>query len=178
MGGKAAVIKSHHNVGGLPKDVKFRLIEPLRDLYKDEVRALGRQLGVPKEITSRQPFPGPGLAVRIIGEVTKEKLETLRAADAVFREEMEESGVARNMQQYFAVLPDIRSVGVQGDARTYGRPVILRAVTTSDFMTADFARIPYEALARASSRITNEVAGVNRVAYDITSKPPATVEWE
>ncbi|MEK7088067.1 MAG: GMP synthase (glutamine-hydrolyzing), partial [Patescibacteria group bacterium] len=178
VGGKAAVIKSHHNVGGLPKDVKFRLIEPLRDLYKDEVRALGRQLGVPKEITSRQPFPGPGLAVRIIGEVTKEKLETLRAADAIFREELVRSGDAKRIQQYFAVLPDIRSVGVQGDARTYGRPVILRAVTTSDFMTADFARIPYEALARASSRITNEVAGVNRVAYDITSKPPATVEWE
>jgi GMP synthase (glutamine-hydrolysing) len=178
VGGKAAVIKSHHNVGGLPKDVKFKLIEPLRDLYKDEVRQIGRALGVSEEIVSRQPFPGPGLAVRIIGEVTKEKLETLCAADAIFREELERTGEAKGIQQYFAVLPDIRSVGVQGDARTYGRPIILRAVTTADFMTADFARIPLETLARISSRITNEVAGVNRTVYDITSKPPATVEWE
>ena len=178
VGGKAAVIKSHHNVGGLPKNLKFELIEPLRDLYKDEVRVLSRKLGVSEEIVSRQPFPGPGLAVRIIGEVTKDKLETLRAADAIFREELIVAGQANKIQQYFAVLPDIRSVGVQGDARTYGRPIILRAITTSDFMTADWARIPHELLRRVSSRITNEVAGVNRVAYDITSKPPATVEWE
>ena len=178
VGGKAAVIKSHHNVGGLPKDLQFKLIEPLRDLYKDEVRVLGKALRVPEAVVSRQPFPGPGLAVRIIGEVTKEKLEMLRAADTIFREELVASGVAGDIQQYFAVLPDIRSVGVQGDARTYGHPIILRAVTTSDFMTADWARIPYDLLARISARITNEVVGVNRVAYDITSKPPGTVEWE
>lgn len=154
------------------------MIEPLRDLYKDEVRVLGKNLGVPLEIVSRQPFPGPGLAVRIIGEVTKNKLETLRAADAIFREELMATGEANEIQQYFAVLPDIRSVGVQGDARTYGHPIILRAVTTADFMTADWARIPHELLARISTRITNEVVGVNRVAYDITSKPPGTVEWE
>ncbi|MDO8620232.1 MAG: glutamine-hydrolyzing GMP synthase [bacterium] len=178
VGGKASVIKSHHNVGGLPKDLKFKLIEPLRDLYKDEVRLIGKDLGVPEAIVQRQPFPGPGLAVRIIGEVTKEKLDTLRSADAIFREELIASGEAKKIQQYFAVLPDIRSVGVQGDARTYGHPIILRAVTTSDFMTADWARIPHELLAKVSARITNEVAGINRVAYDITSKPPATVEWE
>ncbi len=178
VGGKAAVIKSHHNVGGLPKDVKFKLIEPLRDLYKDEVRELGKALGVPEAIVMRQPFPGPGLALRIIGAVTKEKLEMLRNADAIFREELLASGEAKGIQQYFAVLPDIRSVGVQGDARTYERPIILRAVTTADFMTADWARIPHDLLAKISARITNEVAGVNRVAYDITSKPPGTVEWE
>ena len=178
VGGKAAVIKSHHNVGGLPKDVKFTLIEPLRELYKDEVRKLGRVLGVPEEIPSRQPFPGPGLAVRIIGAVTKERLDTLRVAEAIFHEELVATGEARNIQQYFAVLPDTRSVGVQGDARTYGHPIILRAVTTPDLMTADFARIPYPVLARVSSRITGEVSGINRVVYDITSKPPATVEWE
>lgn len=178
VGGKAAVIKSHHNVGGLPKDVKFKLIEPLRDLYKDEVRALGRSLGVPEKIASRQPFPGPGLAVRVIGAVTKEKLDMLRAADAIFCEEVERAGLGKDIQQYLAVLPDIRSVGVQGDARTYGHPIILRAVTTADFMTADWARIPHELLAKISARVTNEVAGINRVAYDITSKPPGTVEWE
>ena len=178
VGGKAAVIKSHHNVGGLPKDLKFKLIEPLRDLYKDEVRELGRALGVPEPIVSRQPFPGPGLAVRIIGEITKDKLDTLRAADAIFREEMLATNMGKTTAQYFAVLPDIRSVGVQGDARTYGHPIILRAVETSDFMTADWARIPHDLLARISSRITNEVPGINRVAYDITSKPPGTVEWE
>ncbi|MSU55939.1 MAG: glutamine-hydrolyzing GMP synthase [Candidatus Taylorbacteria bacterium] len=178
VGGKAAVIKSHHNVGGLPKDVKFKLIEPLRDLYKDEVRALGRALGVPEKIASRQPFPGPGLAVRVIGAVSKEKLVMLRAADAIFCEEIEKAGLQKDIQQYLAVLPDIRSVGVQGDARTYGHPIILRAVTTADFMTADWARIPHELLAKVSARITNEVAGINRVAYDITSKPPGTVEWE
>ena len=178
VGGFASVIKSHHNVGGLPKDVKFKLIEPLRDLYKDEVRALGRALGVPERIASRQPFPGPGLAVRIIGEVTKERLEMVRAADAIFCEEIEEAGLQKEIQQYLAVLPDVRSVGVQGDARTYGHPIILRAITTADFMTADWARIPHELLAKISARITNEVAGVNRVCYDITSKPPGTVEWE
>ncbi|KKW21009.1 MAG: Glutamine-hydrolyzing GMP synthase [Parcubacteria group bacterium GW2011_GWF2_50_9] len=178
VGGKAAMIKSHHNVGGLPRNLKFKLIEPLRDLYKDEVRRIGKRLGVPEEILFRQPFPGPGLAVRIIGEVTKGKLAMLCAADAIFREELAASGWARRVQQYFAVLPDIRSVGVQGDARTYGPPIVLRAVTTSDFMTADFARIPLAMLARISARITNEVAGINRVAYDITSKPPGTVEWE
>ena len=178
VGGKAAVIKSHHNVGGLPKDVQFKLIEPLRDLYKDEVRGLGRSLGVPEAIVSRQPFPGPGLALRIIGEVTKEKLEMLRAADAIFREEMRRSGEWKRSQQYFAVLPDIRSVGVQGDARTYGHPIILRAVSTADFMTADWTRVPFDLLAHISSRITNEVSGINRVVYDITSKPPGTVEWE
>ncbi len=178
VGGKAAVIKSHHNVGGLPEDLQFKLIEPLRDLYKDEVRILGKALGVPEAIVMRQPFPGPGLAVRIIGEVTKSKLDMLRAADAIFREEMLEAGMGKTVAQYFAVLPDIRSVGVQGDARTYGHPIILRAVETADFMTADWARIPHELLAKVSARITNEVAGINRVAYDITSKPPGTVEWE
>ncbi|OHA21463.1 MAG: hypothetical protein A2849_03320 [Candidatus Taylorbacteria bacterium RIFCSPHIGHO2_01_FULL_51_15] len=178
VGGKAAVIKSHHNVGGLPKHVKFTLIEPLRDLYKDEVRVLGKRLGVPEEITSRQPFPGPGLAVRILGEVTREKLLILRTADAIFCEALVRTGEAKHIQQYFAVLPNIRSVGVQGDARTYGHLIVLRAITTADFMTADFARLPIETLARVSTRITNEVVGVNRVAYDITSKPPATVEWE
>jgi GMP synthase (glutamine-hydrolysing) len=178
VGGKAAVIKSHHNVGGLPKDVKFKLVEPLRDLYKDEVRALGRHLGVPEAIVSRQPFPGPGLAVRVIGAVTKGKLETLRAADAIFRAELAAAREEKAIQQYFAVLPDIRSVGVQGDARTYGHPIVLRAVTTADFMTADWARIPHDLLAKISARITNEVSGINRVVYDITSKPPGTVEWE
>jgi len=176
VGGKAAVIKSHHNVGGLPEKLGFTLIEPLRELYKDEVRELGRTLGVPDEVVSRQPFPGPGLALRIIGEVTKEKLEMLRHADAIFREEV--LAAKQDTQQYFAVLPDIRSVGVQGDARTYGHPIVLRAVTTADFMTADWARIPHELLAKISARITNEVAGINRVVYDITSKPPGTVEWE
>lgn len=178
VGGKAAVIKSHHNVGGLPKDIKFKLIEPLRELYKDEVRALGRALGVPEKIVLRQPFPGPGLAVRIIGAVTKERLETLRHADAIFCGEIEHAGLNKEIQQYLAVLPDIRSVGVQGDGRTYGPPIILRAVTTPDLMTADWARIPHDLLAKISARITNEVAGINRVVYDITSKPPGTVEWE
>lgn len=178
VGGKAETIKSHHNVGGLPERLPFALIEPLRDLYKDEVRKIGSILGVPEAIVMRQPFPGPGLAVRIIGEVTKEKLDMLRKADAILREELEKDGRNENIQQYLAALPDIRSVGVQGDARTYGYPIIIRAVTTADFMTADWARIPHEVLAEISTRITNEVDGVNRVVYDITSKPPATVEWE
>jgi len=178
VGGTAANIKSHHNVGGLPERLPFKLIEPLRDLYKDEVRKIGAMLGVPESIVTRQPFPGPGLAVRIIGAVSKDKLEMLRHADAILREELERDGHHKDIQQYLAALPDIRSVGVQGDARTYGHPIIIRAVTTQDFMTADWARIPYEVLAEISNRITNEVHGVNRVVYDITSKPPGTVEWE
>ena len=178
VGGKAAVIKSHHNVGGLPERLPFKLIEPLRELYKDEVRKIGATLGVPEAIVMRQPFPGPGLAVRIIGEVTEERLEMVRKAEAILREELEKNGYAKELQQYLAALPDIRSVGVQGDSRTYGHPIIIRAVTTADFMTADWARIPHEILAEISTRITNEVDGVNRVVYDITSKPPGTVEWE
>lgn len=178
VGGVAAKIKSHHNVGGLPDDLSFSLIEPLRDLYKDEVRVLGAALGVPDAIVSRQPFPGPGLAVRVIGEVTKERLATVRHADAIFREEIKKHGLDQTMQQYFAVLPVVRSVGVQGDARTYGYPIILRAVTTLDFMTADWARIPYDVLEIVSTRIMNEVKDVTRVVYDMTPKPPGTVEWE
>ena len=175
--GDASTIKSHHNVGGLPDVIDFEeIIEPLRYLFKDEVRAAGLSLGLPKELVMRQPFPGPGLAVRVIGEITKEKLETLRDADAIFREEVDGAGVLSN--QYFAVLTDTKSVGVMGDARTYGYTIALRAVSTDDFMTADWTRIPFEVLERASSRITNEVKGVNRIVYDITSKPPATVEWE
>lgn len=176
VGGAAAVIKSHHNVGGLPKKLGFKLIEPLRELYKDEVRQLGRLLGLPKSITQRQPFPGPGLAVRIIGEITEERLALLRQADAIVREEIGKS--KQNVQQYFAVLPAIRTVGVQGDARTYGYPIIVRAITTKDFMTAHWAKLPSELLEKISVRITNEVRGINRVVYDITSKPPGTVEWE
>ena len=174
-----AVIKSHHNVGGLPEHIGFKgILEPLRVLFKDEVRALGRELGVPEALVSRQPFPGPGLAIRVIGEVTEEKLDIVREADAVFRDVMEAHGLKNELSQYFAVLTDVRTVGVMGDARTYSRTVALRAVCTEDFMTADFARIPYEALGEASARIINEVNGVNRVVYDISSKPPATVEWE
>ncbi|MBR0189690.1 MAG: glutamine-hydrolyzing GMP synthase, partial [Clostridia bacterium] len=175
--GDASTIKSHHNVGGLPDVIDFEeIIEPLRYLFKDEVRVAGLALGLPKELVMRQPFPGPGLAVRVIGEITKDKLDTLRDADAIFREEVDKAGVISN--QYFAVLTDTKSVGVMGDARTYGYTVALRAVTTDDFMTADWTRIPFDALEKASSRITNEVKGVNRIVYDITSKPPATVEWE
>jgi GMP synthase (glutamine-hydrolysing) len=176
VGGTAAVIKSHHNVGGLPKKFGFKLIEPLRELYKDEVRQIGRLLGLPKSITERQPFPGPGLAVRIIGEITEEKLDLLRAADAIVREEISKS--RESVQQYFAVLPSIHAVGVQGDARTYGYPIIIRAITTTDYMTAHWAKLPHELLERISVRITNKVRGINRVVYDITSKPPGTVEWE
>ncbi|MGM9642705.1 MAG: glutamine-hydrolyzing GMP synthase [Eubacteriales bacterium] len=177
--GDSAVIKSHHNVGGLPDVISFEsIVEPLRDLFKDEVREVGEELGIPHELVWRQPFPGPGLAVRIIGEITKEKLDLLREADAVFREEIAKAKLEKETNQYFAVLTDLCSVGVMGDARTYGRTVALRAVTTDDFMTAEWTRLPYEVLARASSRITNEVKGISRVVYDITSKPPATVEWE
>ncbi|MBI2873962.1 MAG: glutamine-hydrolyzing GMP synthase [Firmicutes bacterium] len=176
--GKAAVIKTHHNVGGLPPEMKMELIEPLRHLFKDEVRALGLELGLPEEIVWRQPFPGPGLAVRILGEVTGEKLEILKEADAVIREEIAGAGLSREIWQYFAVLLDLKSVGVMGDERTYARAVALRAVTSEDGMTADWAKIPYPVLNRVSSRILNEVDGVNRVVYDITSKPPATIEWE
>ena len=176
IGKTAAVIKSHHNVGGLPAKLGFKLIEPLRDLYKDEVRKIGAILGLPKSVTQRQPFPGPGLAVRIIGEVTEEKLDMLKKADAIVTQEIVKSKF--DSQQYFAALPDIRSVGVQGDARTYGHPIIVRAITTKDFMTAHWAKLPHKLLEKISTRITNEVRGINRVVYDITSKPPGTVEWE
>lgn len=176
--GHAATIKSHHNVGGLPEDLNFELIEPLRLLFKDEVRALGTQLGLDDEIVWRQPFPGPGLGVRIIGEVTRERVDLLQRADAVVRAELTAAGLDREIWQSFAVLADIRSVGVMGDERTYGHPIIVRAVTSQDAMTADWARIPYDVLERISNRIINEVHGINRVVYDITSKPPATIEWE
>ncbi|MGD2060519.1 MAG: glutamine-hydrolyzing GMP synthase, partial [Acidimicrobiia bacterium] len=176
--GSAATIKTHHNVGGLPEDMAFELVEPLRDLFKDEVRSIGEELGLPEEIVWRQPFPGPGLAVRIIGEVTLERLELLRAADSILLEEIRRAGLYREIWQAFVVLPAIRTVGVQGDGRTYAYPVVVRAVTSEDAMTADWARIPYDILGRISSRIINEVPGINRVAYDISSKPPATIEWE
>ncbi len=177
--GTSAVIKSHHNVGGLPDVISFEeIVEPLRDLFKDEVREVGTQLGIPYELVWRQPFPGPGLAVRVIGDITKEKLDILRDADAIFREEVANAGAEKSTNQYFAVLTDVKSVGVMGDARTYGRTIVLRAVTTDDFMTAEWTRLPFEVLERSSSRITNEVKGITRVVYDITSKPPATVEWE
>ena len=177
--GDASVIKSHHNVGGIPEIMDFeQIVEPLRELFKDEVRKVGIKLGIPYELVYRQPFPGPGLAVRIIGEITEEKLDILKKADAIFREEIEKTDTVNIANQYFAVLTDTRSVGVIGDERTYGYTVALRSVTTDDFMTADFTKIPYEVLEKASSRITGEVKGVNRIVYDITSKPPATVEWE
>ncbi len=176
--GTTAVIKSHHNVGGLPDDMTLKLIEPLRDLFKDEVRALGSELGLPDDVVWRQPFPGPGLGVRIIGEVTPDKVFILQEADAIVREEIKLAGLEREIWQSFAVLADIRSVGVMGDERTYARPIIIRAVTSEDAMTADWARLPYDLLDRLSSRIINEVSGVNRVVYDVTSKPPGTIEWE
>ena len=177
--GDAAVIKSHHNVGGLPDFVDFKeILEPLRMLFKDEVRQLGRELGLPEYLVSRQPFPGPGLAIRIIGCITKEKADTLRLADYIFRDEIAKAGEDKNLNQYFAVLTNTRSVGVMGDGRTYDYTLALRAVTTADFMTADWARIPYDVLDKISVRIVNEVQGINRICYDITSKPPATIEWE
>jgi len=177
-GAKGAVaIKSHHNVGGLPDDIDFKgLVEPLRGLYKPDVRGLGRRLGLPASLTERQPFPGPGLAVRCIGEITKEKLDTLRLADSIFRAEIESSGVSAD--QFFAVLTDTRSVGVKDGARSYGYVVALRAVSTSDFMTADYVHLPHSLLGRVSERITSQVPAVTRVVYDITNKPPGTVEWE
>ncbi len=178
-GSGAASIKSHHNVGGLPEDLRFQLVEPLRSLFKDEVRQVGLELGVPEAIVWRQPFPGPGLGIRVIGEVTRERLEVLRAADAIARGELSEAGLDREVWQCPVVLlADVRSVGVQGDGRTYGHPVVLRPVSSEDAMTADWTRVPYETLARISTRITNEVPEVNRVALDITSKPPGTIEWE
>ena len=174
----AAAIKSHHNVGGLPEDMAFDLVEPLRPLFKDEVRAVGEELGLPEEIVWRQPFPGPGLAVRIIGEVTPERAEILRAADAIVVEEVRRAGLYRTLWQSFAVMPVVRTVGVMGDGRTYAYPIVIRAVTSDDAMTADWARLPYDVLERLSTRLINEVPGVNRVALDITSKPPGTIEWE
>lgn len=177
-GGDNANIKSHHNVGGLPDDMNFELVEPLRNLFKDEVRAIGEELGLPEEVVWRQPFPGPGLAVRIIGTITAERIEVLRRADAVVIEEIKRAGLYREIWQSFAVLPAVRTVGVMGDERTYAYPIVIRAVTSDDAMTADWARIPYDVLERIASRIINEVPGVNRVAYDVTSKPPGTIEWE
>ena len=175
----SAVIKSHHNVGGLPKDIGFKeIVEPIRDLFKDEVREIGLELGLPKELAYRQPFPGPGLAVRIIGEITEEKIKLVQDSDAILREEFKKHGIDKMANQYFTLLTDTRSVGVMGDARTYGYTLALRAVTTDDFMTASWTRVPYDVLESISSRITNEIKGINRVVYDITSKPPATVEWE
>jgi GMP synthase (glutamine-hydrolysing) len=174
----AATIKSHHNVGGLPEDMEMELVEPLRLLFKDEVRRVGEELGLPERMVWRQPFPGPGLAIRIIGEVTHERLETLREADAILQEEIRRAGLYRELWQSFAVLPAIRSVGVQGDSRTYGYPIAIRAVTSDDAMTADWARLPHELVERIASRVINEVPGVNRVALDVTSKPPGTIEWE
>ena len=178
-GAGASNIKSHHNVGGLPEDLEFQLVEPLRTLFKDEVRLVGEQLGLPPEIVWRHPFPGPGLGIRIIGEVTHERLEILRAADAIAREEVTKAGLDRDIWQFPVVLlAAVRSVGVQGDGRTYGHPVVLRPVTSEDAMTADWSRLPYEVVEAISTRITNEVPEINRVALDVTSKPPATIEWE
>jgi GMP synthase (glutamine-hydrolysing) len=176
--GVAATIKSHHNVGGLPEVMDLELVEPLRMLFKDEVRRVGEELGLPEEMVWRHPFPGPGLAIRIIGDVTEERLETLREADAILLEEVRRAGLYRELWQCFAVLPAIRSVGVQGDERTYAYPIVIRAVTSEDAMTADWARLPYDLLETISSRIINEIPAVNRVALDLSSKPPATIEWE
>jgi GMP synthase (glutamine-hydrolysing) len=178
-GSGTATIKSHHNVGGLPEDLQFELVEPLRELFKDEVRAIGRELGLPELIVGRQPFPGPGLGIRIVGEVTQERLDLLRAADAIVRAELTAAGLDQDIWQCPVVLlADVRSVGVQGDGRTYGHPIVLRPVSSEDAMTADWTRVPYDVLAKISNRITNEVKDVNRVVLDITSKPPGTIEWE
>jgi len=177
-GGATATIKTHHNVGGLPADMKYENVEPLRRLFKDEVRRLGAQLGLPPEIVQRQPFPGPGLAVRVAGALTPERLHIAREADAIFQGELDAAGLSGAIAQCFAVLLDTHSVGVMGDGRTYSQPVVLRAVTTEDFMTADWFRLPHDVLARVATRIVNEVRGVNRVLYDVTTKPPGTIEWE
>jgi len=176
--GHAANIKSHHNVGGLPEDLSFSLVEPLRSLFKDEVRRVGEELGLPEEIVWRQPFPGPGLGVRIVGEVTRERADILRNADAVVVDEIRKAGLYRELWQSFAVLPAVRTVGVMGDGRTYAYPIIIRAVTSDDAMTADWARLPYEVIESIANRLIREVEGVNRVALDVTSKPPGTIEWE
>ena len=176
--GDSAVIKSHHNVGGLPEDMKLELVEPIKLLFKDEVRAVGRELGLPESIVGRQPFPGPGLAIRIIGEITQEKLDVLREADYIFRDEIAKAGLDKEIWQYFAVLTNSRSVGVIGDYRTYNYTLALRAVTSVDGMTADWARIPFDVLEKISNTIVNKVEHINRIVYDITSKPPATIEWE
>lgn len=178
LGGPSATIKSHHNVGGLPADLAFELIEPLRDLFKDEVRAVGRELGIPERIINRQPFPGPGLAVRILGEVTAERTAILRSADVLVQEEIGKLADSANIWQSFAVLLPVRTVGVMGDSRTYENVAALRVVESNDGMTADWVRLPYETLERVANRIINEVPGINRVVYDISSKPPATIEWE
>lgn len=174
----AETIKSHHNVGGLPEDMAFSLIEPLNTLFKDEVRALGTELGIAEDIVWRQPFPGPGLGIRVLGDITEEKLTIVRESDAILRREIAAAGLDRDIWQYFTVLPDMRSVGVMGDARTYDHCVGIRAVTSVDGMTSDWARIPYDVLEKISAKIVNEVEHVNRVVYDITSKPPSTIEWE
>ena len=175
----AAKIKTHHNVGGLPENMQFKLLEPFRTLFKDEVRAIGEELGLSSEMVWRQPFPGPGLAIRIIGEITEERLAVLREADAVLIDEIKKAGLYRQIWQCFAaLLPTVNSVGVMGDQRTYAHPIVIRAVTSEDGMTSDWARIPHDVLERISNRIINEVEGVNRVVYDVTSKPPATIEWE
>jgi GMP synthase (glutamine-hydrolysing) len=177
-GGATATIKSHHNVGGLPKDLNMQLVEPLRDLFKDEVRALGRELGLPSSLVDRQPFPGPGLAVRCLGEIREDRLAPLREADAIMREEIEAEGLHQDLWQYFAVLLPVQSVGVMGDKRTYENACVLRVVSSQDAMTADWELLPIDVLRRISNRIINQVSGINRVCLDISSKPPATIEWE